>query len=75
MNDDRSEAADADPTAVNSQVTDSVESGEDGSTEGTLGSEPGVPMAPTRLGAVPSSYGEPGGLEDAAENAEGLPPA
>lgn len=62
MNDDRSEAADAEPAPVNSQVTDSVESGEEG-----------VPQAPTRLGVVPSSYGEPGGSE--AGDAEGLPPA
>lgn len=34
--------------------------------------ESGVPSAPTKLGVVPSSYGEPGG---AGPNAEGLPPA
>jgi hypothetical protein len=64
MNDDRSEpeATDASPTPVNSQVTDSVEGGEDGQAgDGLSASEPGVPVAPTKLGVVPSSYGEPGG--------------
>jgi hypothetical protein len=64
MNDDRSEpeATDAFPTAVNGQVTDSAEGGEDGPVgDDVSASEPGVPVAPTKLGVVPSSYGEPGG--------------
>ncbi|MEA2664989.1 MAG: hypothetical protein QOI11_1933 [Candidatus Eremiobacteraeota bacterium] len=59
MNDDRSqtESADAFPTPVNSQVTDSVETGGDG----------GVPVAPTKLGAIPASYGEAGGMAGEGE--------
>jgi hypothetical protein len=62
MNDDRSqtESADAFPTTVNGQVTDSVETGGDA----------GVPVAPTKLGAVPASYGEAGSMAGEGEPGE-----
>jgi hypothetical protein len=62
MNDDRSEAADALPTPVNGQITDGVQFGEDG-----------VPVAPTKLGVVPSSYGEAGGTDGEDDPSEGDP--
>ncbi len=61
--DDRSEpaeSADAFPTPVNSQITDSVETGADDD----------VPVAPTKLGAVPASYGEAGGMAGDGEPGE-----
>jgi len=64
MNDDRSESesesTDAFPTPVNGQITDSVETGADD----------GVPVAPTKLGAIPASYGEAGGMAGDGEPSE-----
>ena len=65
MNDNRSESTDAEPPPVTTQITDAMETPVNSQITDAV--QTGTH---TKLGAIPASYGEAGGMADEGEPSE-----